>query len=98
MDILFEFAGIDFVSCILPSPLFSNFSAVIELTHAGNPLFRITKLRPALQVTSFASIPLSVCFLGDSAFAGFANNEKDKTKNKTIPNNALSFKPKFIIL
>src|SRR3970040_2255570 len=74
------------------SPIFSNLSAVADLTHAGNPIFRITKLRPVLQVISSDAIPLLFCFLGDStsAFAGFIKNiAKDNVKNKTIPNPVL---------
>src|SRR3989344_8698690 len=83
------------------SPIFSNLSAVVDLTHAANPLVRITKLRPALQVTSSAGIPLLICFFGDStsAFAGFIKNiAKDNVKNKTIPNAVLFLISQFIIL
>src|SRR3990167_2897688 len=58
------------------NPIFSNLSAVVDLTHAANPLVRITKLRPVLQVISSAGIPRLFCFFGDSvsAFTEFAKN------------------------
>src|SRR3989338_1682615 len=83
------------------SPIFSNLSAVVDLTHAANPLVRITKLSPVLQVISSAGIPRLYCFFGDSvsAFTEFTkNNDKDNVKTKTIPNIVLFFKSKFIIL
>src|SRR3970040_2988118 len=83
----------DFI-IFVTNPIFSNLSAVVDLTHAANPLVRITKLRPALQVTSSAGIPRLICFFGDSvsAFTGFTTNTKDNAKNKPIPSNILFFK------
>jgi hypothetical protein len=99
MGVYFVSLGISFSNFIIfvIFPIFSNFSAVVDLTHAANPLLRITKLRPALQVISSNATPLCICFFGDSAFAGFVNNEKERTKNKTIPNIA-SFKSQFVVL